>query len=165
MRALLVFAFCFAAAQPALAELRGKVVKVQDGDTLTLLIHRAKVRIRLADIDAPELKQPFGKRSWQSLADMCAGKSARVAVRGKDGYGVTLGQVDCSGTDANAEQIRRGMAWVFVRYAHPDSALYRFEYEARRKQVGLWGEPGAVAPWDWRLAQDVKTQPARSAAR
>jgi endonuclease YncB( thermonuclease family) len=101
----------------ALADFNGPVVNVHDGDTVTVLVERTQVRVRLVDIDAPELGQAFGKRSRQSLADMCAGKTAHVADRGKDRYGRTLGHVSCAGVDANAEQVRRGMAWVFVRYA------------------------------------------------
>src|SRR5258708_4989878 len=70
-----------AASSPAWADFTGRVVNVHDGDTLTVLVERTQV---LADIDAPELKQAFGKRSRQSLADMCAGKAADVAERGKD---------------------------------------------------------------------------------
>lgn len=53
-----------------------EVIGIQDGDTLTLLVDRAPLRVRLADIDAPEKKQAFGQRSKQSLSDMCFGKNA-----------------------------------------------------------------------------------------
>jgi endonuclease YncB( thermonuclease family) len=66
--------------------------------------------VRLVDIDAPEKKQPFGTRSRQSLSEICGGKDAQVGDRGKDRFGRTLGQVNCAGVDANAEQVRRGMA-------------------------------------------------------
>ena len=35
----------------------GKVVKIADGDTLTLLVDNKQLRIRLSDIDTPERKQ------------------------------------------------------------------------------------------------------------
>jgi endonuclease YncB( thermonuclease family) len=100
-----------AVAVPAYAgEIIGKVVAVQDGDTLTVLVGRKQVRVRLSDIDAPERKQPFGTRSRQSLSEICGGKAAQVDDRGKDRYGRTLGAVRCAGVDANAEQVR-GAAW------------------------------------------------------
>ncbi|HET9403141.1 MAG TPA: thermonuclease family protein [Burkholderiales bacterium] len=74
-------------------------------------------------MDAPELKQPFGKRSRQSLAQICEKRAARVWWTEKDRNGRTLGRVWCSGIDANAEQVRRGMAWVFDRYVK-DRSLY-----------------------------------------
>ena len=67
------------------------------------------------DIDAPERKQPFGTRSRQSLAELCHRKDATISDRGKDRYGRTLGAVTCADVDANAEQVRRGLAWVYRR--------------------------------------------------
>jgi endonuclease YncB( thermonuclease family) len=81
---------------------------------------------------------------------MCAGQVAQVDNRGKDRYGRTLGRVTCASVDANAEQVRRGMAWVYVRYAPKNSPLYQFEGAARTQRVGLWAEPAPVPPWEWR---------------
>ena len=110
MRTGLMLCLALAAALAAAGELVGKVVSVQDGDTLTVLVDRRQARVRLPDIDAPERKQPFGTRSRQSLAELCAGKVARVLEQGKDRYGRTLGRVECAGIDVNAEQVRRGKA-------------------------------------------------------
>ena len=135
---------------PALADIRGKVVSVHDGDTITVLIDRRQVKVRLSDIDAPELGQPFGTRSRQSLSEMCFGKEAALAVRGQDRFRRTLAQVKCAGTNANAEQVRRGYAWTFVRYTGPNSPLYALENEARMNRRGLWADPASVPPWEWR---------------
>lgn len=35
-------------------ELEGRVVKIQDGDTLTVLVSRKQIKVRLAEIDTPE---------------------------------------------------------------------------------------------------------------
>lgn len=132
------------------AELVGRVVAIADGDTLTVLVDRKQVKVRLTDIDAPERKQPFGTRSRQSLSEICAGKDARVVSRGKDRYGRTLARVFCANVDANAEQVRRGMAWVYERYAPRDSPLYVAQAEARTEKRGLWREHAPMPPWDWR---------------
>ena len=123
---------------------------MHDGDTLTVLVERRQVKVRLVDIDAPELRQPFGTRSRQSLAEMCFGKIAAVDVRGRDRYKRALGQVTCGGTDANAEQVRRGYAWTYTRYARADSPLYALQMQAQSAHRGLWADPAAVAPWEWR---------------
>jgi len=135
---------------PTAADVSGKVVSVHDGDTLTVVIDRRQMRVRLIDIDAPELRQPFGTRSRQSLSSLCFGKMASLDVRGHDRYNRTLARVSCAGADANAEQVRRGYAWTFVRYARPDSPLFSLEKEARTAHRGLWQDPYPVAPWDWR---------------
>jgi endonuclease YncB( thermonuclease family) len=134
----------------AASELVGRVVSIQDGDTLTILVSQKQMRVRLVDIDAPERKQPFGTRSRQSLSEMCAGKEARVIEQGNDRYGRTLGRVICAGVDANAEQVRRGMAWVYVRYAPADSPLYAVQAEARAARRGLWQDAKPVPPWEFR---------------
>ena len=81
---------------------------------------------------------------------MCFGKEASLDVRGTDRYQRTLATVTCAGTDANAEQVRRGYAWTYTRYARANSPLSAIESEARRAHRGLWADPAAVAPWDWR---------------
>lgn len=131
----------------------GRVVSIQDGDTLTVLVSRQQIRVRLVEIDAPERKQAFGTRSRQSLAELCAGKDARVESKGEDRYGRTLGRVICDGTDANAEQVRRGMAWVFERYAPRASPLYAVQAEARAARRGLWQDSNPVPPWEWRATR------------
>lgn len=137
-------------------EIHGRVVRVHDGDTITVLVNMTRVPVRLVEIDAPELKQAFGRRSRESLAGMCAGQQAHVVEQGRDRYKRVLGRVTCGGIDANAEQVRRGMAWVFVRYAAKDSPLYRVQSEARLERRGLWIDPHVVTPWDWRAEQRAK---------
>lgn len=112
------------------AEFSGKVVAVADGDTLTVLVDRHQVKVRLTEIDAPEKNQPFGNRSKQSLADLAFGKVVRLVTYDEDRYGRTLGRVYVGKQDVNAEQVRRGMAWGFDRYV-TERGLYSFRDEAR----------------------------------
>jgi endonuclease YncB( thermonuclease family) len=151
MRALLLFLAVLMAPAVA-ADFSGRVLKVQDGDRLTVLVNRQQVRVRLESIDAPELGQAFGKRSRRSLADICAAKIASVVRTGKDRYGRTLGWVTCAGVEANSAQVRRGMAWVFARYIGASSPLYELEAYARLREIGLWADARPVAPWEWRTA-------------
>ena len=153
----------FAAPPPATAEVVGRVVSVHDGDTLTVLVDRRQVKIRLKDIDAPEMGQRFGRNARQSLSDMCFGKMAAIEIGARDRYRRAIAQVTCSGTDANAEQVRRGLAWTYARYAPRDSPLFAVEEEARTARRGLWMDPAPVAPWDWRRSgrqSRVSRQPA-----
>ena len=145
MRAgLAAFAVILAATTAHAGELRGRVVAVADGDTLTILdASRQQHRIRLAEIDAPEKRQPFGQRSKQSLSDLCYGRDAAIENDGRDPNGRTIGH------DTNAEQVRRGMAWVFDRYA-TERSLYAIQDEARAARRGLWSDPAPVPPWEYR---------------
>jgi endonuclease YncB( thermonuclease family) len=150
MRQVFILAILASVPCSAAADFAGHVVKVTDGDSVTVLVDTKQVKVRLDSIDAPELKQPFGKRSQQSLAQLCAAKYARVRERGLDRYGRTVGWIECDGVDANAEQVRRGMAWVFERYAPSSSPLYGLQNEARGSRRGLWTDTHPTAPWDWR---------------
>lgn len=92
------------------------VVGISDGDTLTARCDDQKVKIRLAEIDAPEKAQPFGARSKQHLSDLCFDVEAEVHPQTTDRYGRTVAHVTCDGVDASAEQVRSGMAWVYDQY-------------------------------------------------
>ncbi len=138
------------AASPTFADVLARVVSVHDGDTITVLVDRKQVKVRLTDIDAPELGQPFGKNSRQSLADLCFGKTASLDVRGQDRYKRTIARVTCDGLDANAEQVRRGYAWTYTRYAPKGSPLHAIQLTARSEHRGLWADPKSIPPWEWR---------------
>lgn len=130
--------------------LSGRVVGVADGDTVTLLTEKKEqVKIRLNAIDAPEKKQAFGMRSKQALSDLCFDKPATVESSGKDKYGRTIGVLTCDGVDANAAQIKAGMAWVYRQYNH-DEHLIALEDEAKANSNGLWSDADPVPPWDFR---------------
>ena len=104
--------------------LEGTVVKISDGDTLTLLTSsNQQVKVRLAGIDTPENKQPFGNKAKQALAKLAFQKQALVEVETKDRYGRTVGIVFVNGQNVNAELVRLGMAWVYRKYTE-DKALY-----------------------------------------
>lgn len=128
------------------------VIAIADGDTLTARCDEQNVKIRIAEIDAPEKAQPFGNRSRQHLAALCFKKRATVQPQSIDRYGRTVARVECAGIDASAEQVHAGMAWVFDRYA-TDHTLYPLQDEARAAHRGLWGDAMPVAPWEWRLRQ------------
>lgn len=126
------------------------VISISDGDTLVVLKEdKQQVKIRLAEVDAPEKSQPFGTKSRQSLSEICFGKRAKVTPRVKDRYGRTVAHVNCDGIDANAEQVSRGMAWVYRRYAR-DHDLFILEHEAKRFKRGLWADKSPTPPWQWR---------------
>jgi len=132
-------------------------VGIADGDTLTVLTaSKQQHKIRLAEIDAPEKSQPFGTTSKQSLSDLCFGKEAEVRPHAIDRYKRTVARVTCAGIDANAEQVNRGMAWVYRRYAK-DHDLYVLEHGAKVGKRGLWADSSPTPPWQWRKQSNVRT--------
>lgn len=131
------------------------IVAIADGDTMTALCNQKQVKIRLAEIDAPEKAQPFGQRSKQSLSDLCYQKQAEIRVQTKDRYGRSVARVICDGTDANAEQVARGMAWVYDKYV-TDTSLYELQNQARTNKRGLWTNHTPIQPWEWRKTSRKK---------
>jgi endonuclease YncB( thermonuclease family) len=148
-RTLLLGACLATVSHPALAAaLAGRVAKVHDGDTLSLLIDQKRVRVRLAGIDAPEMAQAYGPESQRSLADLCFDREAVAQVQSKRRSGLPLVHIRCDGVDANAEQVNRGMAWVDRTQAA--SPLRHLLEEAQRNREGLWDDAAPVAPWVFR---------------
>ena len=156
---------------PALADtLQGKVVKIADGDTVTIADDSGmKHRIRLAGIDAPEKDQPYGDISTQSLVELVSSKTVTIEYGKRDRYERIVGKVlvdppgevfcmaiDCvKKIDAGLEQIKAGLAWHYKHYqmeqSEEDRGLYsEAELEARRKPIGLWKDDEPMAPWVWR---------------
>lgn len=152
LAALIVFAISAASPTSARSLVEGRVVGIVDGDTLTVLVAgRESVRVRLAEIDAPESPgQPFSRAARQRLGELCAGQSARVDVETRDRYGRIVGTVECAGRSANATLVQEGLAWVYVRYARPGSPLFAIEREARAARRGLWADASPLPPWDYR---------------
>ncbi len=119
-------------------ELIGKTIRVYDGDTMTILVNKQKVKIRLFGVDAPELKQSFGKESREHLRKLCPlGKKAKVEVVSKDRYKRVVGIAYCNDVEVNANQVENGYAWA---YRHYSKKYIPLELRARSKKIGLWAK-------------------------
>lgn len=129
----------------------GPLVRVADGDTLRAKVQGVVMEFRLAEVDAPELNQPYGERAKQELASLVGKRQLVIMPFDTDRYGRTVAHVWAGGVHVNQEMVRRGAAWFYDAYSRGD-ALYRVEQEARRAKRGLWALPlGArIEPWVWR---------------
>lgn len=148
MRAALV-AVLLAVSSAAFADFSGTVVRIVDGDTLDVLVANRPVRVRLAQIDAPERRQAYGTRARQALSAMTFRRAVTVSDAGTDQYGRELGTVFVAGANVNAAMVDQGMAWAYRQYL-TDRSLIRLEQQARVARRGLWSDPAPVAPWRFR---------------
>lgn len=156
LAACLVFAISFNVIASEL--IYGRVISIHDGDTVTLLLaNKSQVKIRLAQIDAPESDQAFGQKSKQSLSDMVFNKTIQVEKETIDKYGRTVGTIIVDGLNANLEQVKRGMAWVYRQYLH-DQSLIEDEEKAKQSKVGLWSDPSPMPPWEYRHSKKGQKQ-------
>ncbi len=135
----------------ARADLVG-AARIIDGDTIEI----AGERVRLEGIDAPETVQTCGsggraqwhcgKTAARVLTKLVSGRPVSCNSRGTDKYGRVLGVCYVGDLDINAEMVRRGHAWAYVKYS---SSYVEQEAEARARRIGIWqGE--AQPAWEFR---------------
>lgn len=157
MRFLFLLAFAFV--EQTYAELfTGIVSSVYDGDTITLQTDSGVKRVRLAGIDAPELKQPFGNESRDALGQSVLNQQVTVDATKQDRYGRSVGKLLLNNEDINLKQVRRGLAWVYTDYIKELTAenqeLYKTaERAANDDHIGLWQDEQPVAPWKYRRSK------------
>jgi len=130
-------------------EFYGKVVAVMDGDTLMVMRGNQRVKVRLAEIDAPEKTQAYGNESRQSLEKMVMGKTIQVTSRAVDDYGRIVAMLNVEGLNVNHEQVRLGMAWEYSRF-HNNGEVLKLQHEAQQDKRGLWAGEEIVEPSQWR---------------
>ncbi len=139
-------------------EIRGKVVGIADGDTITVLdADKVQHKIRLEGIDAPERGQAFGTKSKEKLSELVGEKEVVVRWEKKDRYGRILGDVYLGDRLINLEMVQDGLAWHYKQYSK-SKELADAEDEARKAKKGLWGVKSPEPPWDFRKRGREKTK-------
>jgi endonuclease YncB( thermonuclease family) len=129
----------------------GPLVRVKDGDSLVVRVQGVAMDFRLAEVDAPELDQPYGSRAKQELTSLTSGRQLVIMPLDTDRYGRTVAHVWNGSTHLNAEMVKRGAAWFYSEYSR-SAMLYEVEKQARDVRRGLWALPlpERVEPWLWR---------------
>lgn len=152
MRALALLLCCLVVLPARAEEFDGKVIAVMDGDTVLVLRGEQRIKVRLANIDAPEKAQPFGSESRDALVKLVLKKQVRVRNEAMDNYGRMVAELSVGGRSVNEEQVRRGMAWEYSHFHHNKKYL-ALQSEAKRARLGLWGQAEPPQPPEqWRKA-------------
>ncbi len=127
-----------------------KVIAISDGDTITVLApDKTQIKVRLAEIDAPEKKQAFGTKSKEALAEKIFGKEIRLEGTKKDRYGRLIGKVYIDNRYINQEMIEEGWVWHYTEYSK-SSELESAQQYAKKHKVGLWADVAPTPPWEFR---------------
>jgi endonuclease YncB( thermonuclease family) len=147
-----------AAVAPAWADtMSGIVFVVIDGDTVLFkpdsayktdahgTASRAFLKIRLANIDAPEKDQPYGEASTRALSALVLNKRVAVTTVATDFYGRTIAHIQAGDVQVNTELVRRGLAW-----ASRKAAMKKIQRDAQQAARELWREAAPMPPWVWR---------------
>jgi len=131
-------------------EIRGKVVSIADGDTITVLdAEKVQHKIRLEGIDSPEKGQAFGTKAKEKMSELVGEKEVVVTWKKKDRYGRILGDVHLGDRLINLEMVQEGLAWHYKQYSK-SKELADAEDEARKAKKGLWGDKSPEPPWEFR---------------
>lgn len=134
-------------------ELVGKVVRIADGDTITLRSAAGSDhKIRLEGIDCPESSQDYGQKATSALSSRISGKTIRAKVSTRDRYGRYVATLFLDGDDLNAWMVAQGWAWHYKQYSK-DPRLAELEQQARAENLGLWAAASPLAPWEYRSLQ------------
>lgn len=140
-------------------DLRGRVVRVADGDTLSLLdSNGTQYKIRLYGIDTPEREQAHGKVAMRALEELVDGRTVGIVVVDTDSYGRKVGTVYRGDNNINLAMVTAGHAWWYRRHAQHERQLEYAERQAREQKRGLWAAPEPQAPWQWRRDQRYQKQ-------
>ena len=193
-------ALCCLVALSARAEtFSAKVIVVMDGDTVMVLRDcdspvakavgeqrhsscKRKLKIRLSNVDAPEMEQAFGRQSRDSLQELLGDREVQIDSRAVDKFGRIVGMISAGGLNINQEQVRRGMAWAApgwykkrriqekpvaggaapALHANAGKTFITLQNEARLGRRGLWEQANPLPPWQWRKLHAVE-KPSASA--
>ena len=143
-----------AAAKLATPRLQVRAVKISDGDTLWVQTKAgARLKIRLAQIDAPEICQAWGQQSKRALAQKITGRSLQLELLGQDQYTRGLARIWVDGQDVGAWMVASGHAWAYSLGKYQNALYYRQEEAAKKAQLGLWTLPAPMQPRFFRRQQ------------
>jgi endonuclease YncB( thermonuclease family) len=132
---------------------QGIVTQVTDGDTLWLKpADGTPVEVRLRDIDAPEICQPWGEESRKALSELALNKVASLQVVAHDRYGRAVGTLMIEDINVSRFMVENGHAWS-TRSRYDQGPLVKQEKMAHALTRGLHSQGGAIQPWEWRRSR------------
>ena len=129
-----------------------QVEKVIDGDTVYGLLGGKTYKIRLAEIDAPERDQAFGRQSKVFLRNLLGNGEFDAHISSEDQYGRYIAKLYSNGIDINRKMVSEGMAWVYDYYVI-DKTFYLDQEDAQKLKKGIWSKRYPAPPWEWRKAR------------
>lgn len=134
-------------------EIKGKIVKVKDGDTVVLLDSlNTMYTIRLGGIDCPEKNQDFGSSAKKFTSDAIYGKIVKFVKINTDQWGRKIGWVyygDNFSLNLSEELLKNGLAWHYKKY-DKSKKLDGLEQEVRNQKIGIWSKENPIFPEEFR---------------
>ncbi len=125
------------------------VTKVIDGDTIEVRQEKRNYKVRLSEIDAPEINQRFGTESKNFLASLILNEEIELIYVTEDRYGRIVAKIYKDNKDINRSMVRSGLAWVYDYYVE-DQSLYNDQNLAKKNSFNIWSEASPTPPWVFR---------------
>lgn len=125
------------------------VTKVIDGDTIEVRQEKRNYKVRLSEIDAPEINQKFGTESKNYLASLVLNEEIELIYITEDRYGRIVAKIYKDNKDINRSMVRNGLAWVYDYYVE-DQSLYNDQNLAKKNSFNIWSEVSPTPPWVFR---------------
>ncbi|MBS1744086.1 MAG: thermonuclease family protein [Bacteroidetes bacterium] len=125
------------------------VVQVIDGDTYKVLDKGKLKVIRLANVDAPEMDQYYGKLVKAAVSKLILAKTIGLDERRPDRYGRMIADVTINGKSLDSLMVANGWAWHYVSVSLNPS-LTDYQVKAIDAKAGFWKCNHNVPPWVWR---------------
>lgn len=125
------------------------VTKVIDGDTIEVRQEKRNYKVRLSEIDAPEINQRFGTESKNYLASLVLNEEIELIYITEDRYGRIVAKIYKDNKDINRSMVRNGLAWVYDYYVE-DQSLYIDQNLAKKNSFNIWSEVSPIPPWVFR---------------
>ncbi len=141
-------------ANQSMAQKNAIIDYVSDGDTFYVhYFSGEKIIVRLAEVDCPEKKQEYGLEVKEIVSNLLLkGDTVKLYINSKDRYGRIIATVGFNDQDLATYLVENGLAWHYKQYSD-SKELELLELEAKESKTGLWKNPQAKAPWDFRRGQ------------
>lgn len=127
------------------------VLKVDDGDTITIDMNGATEKVRFIGVDTPETKDPrkavqcFGREAAKFTNEQIRNQRVRLEAdelnTNRDRYNRLLRYIYLpNGLLLNAEIIKQGYGFAYTSFPFTKKDQFKqFESDARASNRGLWG--------------------------
>jgi micrococcal nuclease len=137
-----------------------ELISVHDGDTFNAKYQSREIRIRLACVDAPELKQPLGKPSKAALEKFLSGGGLSIEIVGTS-YDRQVANVYSGDRSAAIHLADLGMAYPTTTYKSSCKTDWPGILEASRAakilKLGVYKFGNDVPPWEFRKQENIKS--------
>lgn len=134
------------------AKIKGKVIRVEDGDTIKIALRGRSLEVRFAGADCPEKGQAYYEEAKEFTKKKILGKLVNLEIISYPSDTSFVARVRLEEFDMSLELIKSGLAWYDSK-SQEDKVLAKAQKKAKKAKTGLWSQPTPAAPWVYRQSK------------